>query len=64
MSSAYSKLVDMQYIDCIVDTCETPKYTEFYYVPFFIQFEFISMQSLTVILGNDQYSHLWSDKAK
>ncbi len=64
MSNSYVKLIDVQYIDCIVDICETPKYTEFYYVPFFIQFEFISMQSLTVILGHEQYSHLWSDKAK
>lgn len=64
MEIYYRKLVDMQYIDCIVDIFENSKYTDPNFVPFFIKFEFITMQSLTVILGDTEYSKLWSDKAK
>ncbi len=65
MISAYMKLVDMQYIDSLVDIFENPEYTESAeLLPFFIKFEFITMQSLTVILGDAEYSQLWSDKAK
>jgi hypothetical protein len=65
MISAYMKLVDMQYIDCLVDIFENPEFTESTeFLPFFIKFEFITMQSLTVILGDAEYSQLWSDKAK
>lgn len=65
MLSAYSKLVDMQYIDLLVDIFESPQITETAdLVPFFIKFELIAMQSLTVILGDEEYSLLWSDKAK
>lgn len=65
MISAYMKLVDMQYIDCLVDIFENPAFTESSeFLPFFIKFEFITMQSLTVILGDLEYSQLWSDKAK
>jgi len=61
---SYTKLIDLQYIDCIVDILEDPKYSDQNFVPFFIKFEFISMQSLTVILGDHEYSQFWSDKAK
>ena len=61
---SYTKLIDLQYIDCIVDILEDPKYADQNFVPFFIKFEFISMQSLTVILGDHEYSQFWSDKAK
>ena len=65
MMSSYMKLVDMQYIDCLVDIFENPKFTDSSeYLPFFIKFEFITMQSLTVILGDTEYSKFWSDKAK
>ncbi len=64
MIVSYMKLVDLQYIDCIVDILEDTKYTDQNFVPFFIKFEFISMQSLTVILGDDEYSQFWSEKAK
>ena len=64
MISAYMKLVDMQYIDCLVDIFDNPSYTVTEFLPFFIKFEFITMQSLTVILGDAEYSQLWSDKAK
>ena len=65
MMSSYMKLVDMQYIDCLVDIFENPRFTETSeYLPFFIKFEFITMQSLTVILGDPEYSQFWSDKAK
>lgn len=65
MITAYMKLVDMQYIDSLVDIFENPEYTESTeLLPFFIKFEFITMQSLTVILGDAEYSQLWSDKAK
>ena len=65
MISAYTKLVDMQYIDCLVDIFENPLFTESpEFLPFFVKFEFITMQSLTVILGDTEYSYLWSDKAK
>ncbi len=65
MISAYMKLVDMQYIDCLVDIFENSHYTDSAeFLPFFIKFEFITMQSLTVILGDSEYSQLWSDKAK
>ncbi len=65
MISAYMKLVDMQYIDCLVDIFENPIYTNSTeLLPFFVKFEFITMQSLTVILGDAEYSGLWSDKAK
>ena len=65
MISSYMKLVDMQYIDCLVDIFENPKFTHTTDIlPFFIKFEFITMQSLTVILGDAEYSQFWSDKAK
>jgi hypothetical protein len=65
MISPYTKLVDMQYIDCLVDIFENPIYTESNeLLPFFVKFELITMQSLTVILGDVEYSQLWSDKAK
>jgi hypothetical protein len=83
MSAHYMKLVDMQYIDCLVDIFESPhllasmmdadpaneaadvvKQQMHECLPFFVKFEFISMQSLTVILGDAEYSHFWSDKAK
>jgi hypothetical protein len=64
MEYSYMKLVDMQYIDCIVDIFENSKYNDPNFVPFFIKFEFITMQSLTVILGDTQFCQLWSDKAK
>lgn len=65
MISAYMKLVDMQYIDCLVDIFENRALTDSAeFLPFFIKFEFITMQSLTVILGDAEYSQLWSDKAK
>lgn len=65
MLPAYSRLVDMQYIDLLVDIFESPCYTEpTDHLPFFIKFEFIAMQSLTVILGDSDYSQMWSDKAK
>ena len=65
MTPSYIKLVDMQYIDYLVDTFEEPKYVDnSECLPFFIKFEFITMQSLTVILGDNEYSQFWSDKAK
>lgn len=64
METSYMKLVDMQYIDCIVDIFENSKYNDPNFVPFFIKFEFITMQSLTVILGDSQFCQFWSDKAK
>jgi hypothetical protein len=55
----------MQYIDFIVDTFENEAYTASAdYLPLFIKFEFMAMQSLTVILGDRDYSEFWSDKAK
>jgi hypothetical protein len=65
MLPSYMKLIDMQYIDCLVDIFENPIYTNNTDIlPFFIKFEFITMQSLTVILGDAEYSEYWSDKAK
>jgi hypothetical protein len=62
---AYIKLIDMQYIDFIVDIFENDAYTtNAEYLPLFIKFEFMTMQSLTVILGDKDYSEFWSDKAK
>jgi hypothetical protein len=62
---SYIKLVDMQYIDSIVDILEDSVYSKSVeYMPFFIKFEFISMQSLVVLLGDEEYICLWSDKAK
>lgn len=55
----------MQYIDFLVDIFETPKYTEQQeYILFFIKFETIAMQSLTVILGDREYIDRWSEAAK
>ena len=121
MCAQYMKLVDMQYIDCLVDIFESPHLLASMMLatstsaaastssssscssthdsssaaaaaaelaaageqhqhpstadaatikqlneclPFFVKFEFISMQSLTVILGDAEYSRFWSDKAK
>lgn len=65
MESAYMKLVDMQYIDYLVDIFETPAFTTNpEYIQFFIKFESIAMQSLTVILGDHEYIHRWSEKAR
>jgi hypothetical protein len=65
MMSSYMKLVDMQYIDCLVDIFENQDFTQNNeLLPFFIKFEFITMQSLTVILGDGEYTKFWSDKAK
>lgn len=65
MASSYMKLVDMQYIDYLVDIFENPSYTNSNeLISFFIKFEFIAMQSLTVILGDREYIQYWSEKAK
>lgn len=65
MKQSYVKLVDMQYIDFIVDIFENTHYLESNdTLPFFIKFEFIAMQSLTVILGDREYIKFWSEKAK
>ena len=55
----------MQYIDCVVEIFDNSFYTNSAeFLPFFIKFEFITMQSLTVILGDAEYSEFWSDRAK
>jgi hypothetical protein len=55
----------MQFIDFIVDIFDNDAYTaNAEYLPLFIKFEFMAMQSLTVILGDKDYSDFWSDKAK
>jgi hypothetical protein len=65
MITTYTKLVDMQYIDIIVDIFENQQFINSNeYLPFFVKFEFITMQSLTVILGDAEFSNFWSDKAK
>jgi len=65
MMPSYIKLVDMQYIDFIVDIFENQQLMNSdEYLPFFVKFEFITMQSLTVILGDAEFSNLWSEKAK
>ena len=65
MISSYMKLIDMQFIDCSIDIFENPKFTHTTDIlPFFIKFEFLTMQSLTVILSDAEYSQFWSDKAK
>lgn len=65
MESAYMKLVDMQYIDYLVDIFEIPLFTTTPdYIQFFIKFESIAMQSLTVILGDREYINYWSETAK
>jgi hypothetical protein len=61
----YRKLVDMQYIDYLIDIFQTPLYTtQADYIQFFIKFESIAMQSLTVILGDRDYSAMWSENAR
>lgn len=56
----------MQYIDFIVDIFDDNRYRKDieYALPLFVKFEFMAMQSLTVILGDKEYHTLWSEKAK
>ena len=59
------KLVDIGFIDCLLDVIEKPLYVQqMDMLPFYVKFEFIAMQSLTVILGDGEYSHLWSDECR
>ena len=84
LTASYTKLVDMHYIDMLVDifesecglgVCEEATIAnddeqkeqqdrEQEHMPLFIKFEFMAMQSLTVILGDAEFSQFWSDKAK
>ena len=59
--SAYQYLIDMQFIDIIIDLFENNEYKYLEHVVYFIKFESLALQCLHIMLQCAEYVDMWSE---
>ncbi|CAF1240160.1 unnamed protein product [Adineta ricciae] len=62
--SAYQHLIDMQFIDIIIDLFENNEYKYLEHVVYFIKFESLALQCLHIMLQCAEHVDMWSEKAQ
>lgn len=61
LMESYQHLIDMQFIDIVIDLCETLKYKQIDFVVYFIKFESLALQCLHIILQCAEHVDMWSE---
>ncbi|CAF0874386.1 unnamed protein product [Didymodactylos carnosus] len=60
----YSHLIDMQYIDILIDLFENLEYKTSAYLPYFIKMESLCLQCLTILFQCPEHVDMWSERAQ
>ncbi|CAF3755626.1 unnamed protein product [Adineta steineri] len=61
---SYQHLIDMQFIDIIIDLFENNEYKYSDYIIYFIKFESLALQCLHIMLQCAEHVDMWSEKAQ
>ncbi|CAF4066199.1 unnamed protein product [Rotaria magnacalcarata] len=61
---SYQSLIDMQFIDIIIDLFDTGEYKYIDSVVYFIKFESLALQCLNIMLQCAEHVDMWSEKAQ
>ncbi len=58
---SYQHLIDMQFIDIVIDLFENSEYKCIDYVVYFIKFESLALQTLNIMLQCAEHVDMWSE---
>jgi len=58
---SYQHLIDMQFIDIVIDLFETNEYKYVDYIVYFIKFESLALQCLHIMLQCAEHVDMWSE---
>jgi hypothetical protein len=58
---SYQHLIDMQFIDIVIDLFENNEYKHIDFVAYFIKFESLALQCLNIMLQCAEHVDMWSE---
>ena len=58
---SYQHLIDMQFIDIVIDLFENNEYKYVDYIVYFIKFESLALQCLHIMLQCAEHVDMWSE---